>query len=104
MGDLNTVGDEAQMNDPDSQYSQLQKTLTAARPNWIDLGRWMDPAKWGTGQPEAKNGGERIDYILLSNGPTGRQLRPITARTRSFPNPRVQYLSDHSAVEAELDY
>ena len=103
LGDLNTVGDRNEMNDPKSQYRRMWSALVAARPNWIDLGRLIDASQQGTSDPEAPTGGQRIDYILISNGPHAEQLRPVRAKTHPFPDPHVKFLSDHCAVEADFE-
>jgi endonuclease/exonuclease/phosphatase family metal-dependent hydrolase len=103
MGDLNTVGDRTEMDDPQSQYHGMLNSLIAARPGWQDLGLIMDAGQWGTSDPEAPGGGQRIDYIFFSSGGDAAQLRPLRANTLPLRDPRVKFLSDHCAVEAEFE-
>ena len=74
LGDLNTVGSAATVADAHSEYGQLLDRLRAVRPNWLDTGCSPNREPQGTSDPSAAPGGQRIDYILLSNGASGPRL------------------------------
>jgi len=107
LGDLNTRGMLEERNDPASQYSVMMKAFNGARPEgaafqdvWPTL---MGNAHGGTSDQESTETGKRIDYILLSNpNPPTFQLKPHSIRIDPYADPKTVYLSDHSAVIAEL--
>ncbi len=107
MGDLNTRGTPEYRSDSESQYTMLMSALKGG------LGRdltdlWpalMGDAHGGTSDQESTETGKRIDYILVSNpNPTGAQLKPLSIRVNLYQDPKVFALSDHNAVEAELEW
>jgi len=107
MGDMNTRGNPRYMQDKGSAYHAMLSAYQQARPRTplIDLWPHLNSGIGGTNEPESIETGNRIDYIFLSNPPKGRQfLRPISARVNPFLDSRVISLSDHSAVEAELEW
>ena len=107
MGDLNTRGTLEYRENPDSQYHRLMSALSGAVGGrltdvWPAL---MDEARGGTSDQESTETGNRIDYILVSNpNPTGPRLEPQSIRVNLYQDPKVVALSDHNAVEAELEW
>jgi len=107
MGDFNTVGNRGARRTPTSQYQRMLTTLRRGRPGlpWIDLGPELTRENSGTSDPEAADGGERIDYIFLSSpADATRGLQPLSIRVNRLPDPKVTTLSDHAAVEAEFQW
>jgi len=104
LGDFNTFGDQADIDNSDSAYHHMFTELSTARGNWFDLGMMTNRAQWGTRDSGKPNGGERIDYIFLSNPTTEPGLQPAESRALSFPDSKVGYLSDHCAVEAIFNF
>ena len=107
LGDLNTRGTPEYRSDAESQYTLLMSALSRG------LGReltdvWpalMGDANGGTSEQESEEIGRRIDYILVSNpNPAGLQLKPLSIRVNLYRDPQVVALSDHNAVEAELEW
>ena len=108
MGDLNTEGQSAFQNDPQSQYSDLLRRLNEARPNGgvVDLWtRLRGQARGGTTEQESEAIGKRIDYIFLGNPSAPHvQLTPLAIDVQLFQDSKVIALSDHNAVAAELEW
>jgi endonuclease/exonuclease/phosphatase family metal-dependent hydrolase len=107
VGDFNTDGRPGFMKDPASPYRRMMTTLQGGRPGcgltdvWPLF--WSDPG--GTSEPDSVAGGERIDYVFVSNPGDGRAaLRPVDIRVNRFLDDKVTSLSDHSAVEADLHW
>jgi endonuclease/exonuclease/phosphatase family metal-dependent hydrolase len=104
MGDLNTRGDAIDMEDPLSKYHRMLSKLRTARPGLVDLGALGIGRPIGTSDPASPSGGERIDYVLVSN-PTGHQtLRPTAYHVRRLKDATTPFLSDHCAVEVEFSW
>jgi endonuclease/exonuclease/phosphatase family metal-dependent hydrolase len=107
MGDMNTGGGPAEMQDPRSLYNTMVSAYQKGRPGAPIMDLWpsLNTGPGGTGNPDKPGGGGRIDYILLSNPSRGGlRLTPVTCRVNGFADPKVVTLSDHAAVEAELKW
>jgi endonuclease/exonuclease/phosphatase family metal-dependent hydrolase len=107
LGDFNTVGNLREVKAPASQYQRMMKTLRRGRPGLplIDLWPQLSQENIGTGDPDRADGGERIDYIFLSSpADPKRRLQPLAIRVNRLADPKVTTLSDHTAVEAELQW
>ncbi|MBN1347133.1 MAG: sphingomyelin phosphodiesterase [Phycisphaerae bacterium] len=107
LGDLNTHGAPSDISNPDSLYSFMMSVFRKARPDaeLIDLWPHLKKGVGGTSRqlPKYKDGGSRIDYIILSNPkPRKNRLVPVDVRVNRHLDPKVEALSDHSAVEAEF--
>jgi endonuclease/exonuclease/phosphatase family metal-dependent hydrolase len=107
LGDFNTTGDAGDLQDPQSQYHRMVAGLTHGCKGgcltdlWPTLGRDAG----GTSDPDRPDGGNRIDYIFVANpSPQTSPLRPTAVRVNRLLDPRVTSLSDHAAVEAELEW
>jgi endonuclease/exonuclease/phosphatase family metal-dependent hydrolase len=107
LGDFNTDGRPQLMRDAAAPYHRMVKALHRSRADasltdiWPDLS--SDPG--GTNDQQTAEGGERIDYIFVSNPiDGGASLRPIAVRVNRFLDTKVASLSDHSAVEADLQW
>lgn len=103
LGDFNTSGAIAEMENRDSPYWRLRGSLSSIRENWSDLGVLENPSRRGTANSDLPSGGDRIDYIFLANSKDGISLAPKRAAVQGFPDPLVGFLSDHCAVEAEFE-
>jgi endonuclease/exonuclease/phosphatase family metal-dependent hydrolase len=107
VGDLNTNGLKEDRSDPESQYSQLMKTLNGARPSgmidvWVAL---RGDQHGGTSEQESIEIGKRIDYILISNPDhPGTRLVPKSIEVNTYLDEKVIALSDHNAVVAEFEW
>jgi endonuclease/exonuclease/phosphatase family metal-dependent hydrolase len=81
LGDLNTYGMREYQQDTASQYSQLMRELSAARPDGgvIDLWPHLNgEALGGTTEQESAAVGKRVDYILLGNPQQAEvKLKPV---------------------------
>jgi len=108
LGDMNTRGAKEFRNDANSQYAQLLKLLGDARPKSELIDVWptlKGDALGGTNEQESHEIGKRIDYLFLLNPPQPHaQLKPISVAVRLFQDPKVVALSDHNAVEVELEW
>src|SRR5262249_12850629 len=107
LGDFNTAGNPGELQNPGSQYRRMVSMLERGRPDvpLIDLWPHLSRGEGGTSDPETPHGGERIDFIFLSNSPSMRLgLRSLGVRVNRFLDSKVTALSDHAAVEAELDW
>lgn len=106
LGDFNTRGNTAYRKDPTEAYHRLLTALRGARPGTevIDVWPQLSDEEGGTNNQQSASGGWRIDYLFLSNPMSGPALRPRAVRVNRFLDPKVIALSDHSAVEAELDW
>jgi endonuclease/exonuclease/phosphatase family metal-dependent hydrolase len=108
MGDMNTRGNPSYQERQDSPYNLMMKTYNAARHerSFVDLWPALHPGVLGgTNEQESSEIGNRIDYILLSNPPAGHsRLEPKSIRVNGYLDPKVVALSDHSAVEADLEW
>jgi endonuclease/exonuclease/phosphatase family metal-dependent hydrolase len=105
LGDFNTDGRPNCLKDPASQYQRMYETLKHARPSasFIDLWPSLSSEPGGTNDPDIPDGGERIDYIFLSNPADARpRLRPTAVRVNQFLDAKMKSLSDHCAVEVDL--
>lgn len=108
MGDFNTHGNPADQDDKESPYNVLLGDMRAAIPDDELLDLWPTlhgRELGGTNEQDTTERGNRIDYIFLANpkGPM-QLLKPLTVRVNPFPDKKVEYLSDHSAVEADLEW
>jgi hypothetical protein len=106
-GDLNTDGGPAAQRDPKSPYRRMMEAFGKRQSGCALVDVWPRLSKepGGTNDQTSKDGGRRIDYILLANPRAGlSKLRPLTVRVNRFLDPRVISLSDHSAVEAEMEW
>lgn len=108
MGDMNTCGNPRYQQEAGSPYNQMLRIYNAARAAapFVDLWPALHPDQLGgTNEQESSEIGNRIDYILLSNPPAGHsRLVPKSVRVNGYLDPKVVALSDHSAVEAELEW
>lgn len=103
LGDFNTSGVIAEIENRDSAYWRLRGSLISIRSDWSDLGEISAPSRRGTANSDLPSGGDRIDYIFLSNSSRGTSLSPKHVAVQRFPDSLVGFLSDHCAVEAELE-
>ncbi len=108
MGDLNTKGAIEYRSDPDSQYSQLIRALSRARPDggvtdvWVAL---KGDQLGGTSEQESIEIGKRIDYIFVGNPkPPAPQLIPKSIEVKTYQDEKVVALSDHNAVVARFEW
>ncbi len=101
-GDMNTHGNTEDLADPQSAYHDMFEVYQAARPGvpLVDLWTAAGQGPAGTNDQEAADGGDRIDYIFLSNPAGPPRLEPQCAKVNRFLDDQVGALSDHSAVEA----
>lgn len=108
LGDLNTNGNPEERAKADSQYSVMMKTLNSERGESPFVDVWpllMKDALGGTNEQESSDTGERIDYVLVSNPGGGAPgLEATGIRVNPYPDVKTEYLSDHSAVEAEFEW
>lgn len=107
MGDFNTRGGQEEMSDPESAYNQMFAGFRQARPENVLTDLWpaIGQGPGGTSDQSDEDGGRRIDYIFALNPQAGSpQLKPVNVQVNRFLDPKVVALSDHSAVEAILDY
>jgi len=104
LGDFNTRGNPEYQSDPSSAYHVLLKRLNAAREGkLLDLWPTLNTGNGGTSDQLSKDGGRRIDYIFVFQPLGGSSpLQPLSCRVNPFRDPKVDALSDHSAVEAEF--
>ncbi|MBX3420608.1 MAG: endonuclease/exonuclease/phosphatase family protein [Pirellulaceae bacterium] len=105
MGDFNTRGDTAEMENAQSAYNLMIGNFRSAQPDsqLIDLWPAVGRGAGGTSDQIKPDGGRRIDYIFLINPQAKhQQLEPLEATVNRFLDPRVEALSDHSAVECTL--
>ena len=108
LGDFNTRAPHPDSEMP-APYSKLMTQLKNAKPdsNVIDVWAELKTTHGGTGDQESDDGGNRIDYIFFARPRSREQVfRPVDVNVRTFPDPKVDFLSDHSAVEAtfEVEY
>jgi endonuclease/exonuclease/phosphatase family metal-dependent hydrolase len=103
LGDFNTSGVIAEIENRDSAYWRLRKSLISIRSDWADLGEFSDQSRRGTANADLPSGGDRIDYIFLANPSLGISLVPKRAAVQRFPDPLVGFLSDHCGVEAQFE-
>lgn len=106
LGDFNTRGNPAHVKDLNAPYHKLMAALKGARQDLdvIDLWPHLSKEEGGTNNQESASGDNRIDYLFLSNPAKGQALRPKAIRVNRFLDKKVVALSDHSAVEAELEW
>ena len=107
MGDFNTDGRPRFMKDRGSPYHRMMTQLQQGRPGALLCDLWpLHSAKpGGTNAPETADGGKRIDYIFISNPAGGNSCLTSTAvRVNPFRDSKVLSLSDHSAVEVDLEW
>jgi endonuclease/exonuclease/phosphatase family metal-dependent hydrolase len=106
LGDFNTDGGPRAQQDPRSAYHRLLAALRPRRDGAEvrDLWPLLSKGPGGTSDQETDEGGKRIDYIFLANPAGARPLRPQRVRVNRFLDGKVKALSDHSAVEAELEW
>ncbi|MFO0940691.1 MAG: endonuclease/exonuclease/phosphatase family protein [Pirellulales bacterium] len=104
MGDFNTRGNQAEMQNPDSPYHQMIGKFKAARAEcrFVDVWTALGQGPGGTSDQLAENGGNRIDYIFAYCPTDPATLEPTTVKVHRFLDDKVVALSDHSAVEATL--
>jgi len=105
MGDFNTRGMNEHRADPNSQYTMLTSALAGALDRelidvWPTL---MGDAFGGTSEQDSIETGKRIDYVMLTNAPEKR-LIPKSIAINMHQDSKVVALSDHNAVEVELDW
>lgn len=108
MGDMNTRGNPSYQQQSDSPYNRMLKAYNSARPErpFVDLWPALQREKLGgTNEQESSDIGNRIDYIFLSNPPAGHsRLKAKSVRVNGYLDAKVVALSDHSAVEADLEW
>jgi endonuclease/exonuclease/phosphatase family metal-dependent hydrolase len=106
MGDFNTLGDQAQLDNPASDYHRMIGNFKAAQPSSSFSDLWLDHGQGpgGTSAQVIPDGGKRIDYIFTLNPRSPGQLRLETEQVsvNRFLDAKVIALSDHNAVEATL--
>jgi endonuclease/exonuclease/phosphatase family metal-dependent hydrolase len=102
LGDLNIADDGAELSNTDSQYCRLQRELSTVRETWSDLGQMIEASEQSTFDANSPTGGQRLDYILLSDALRGPSLIPLSSSVQRFADPHVVFLSDHSALEADF--
>lgn len=105
MGDLNTPGNWRHVRDATSTYNAMMDVFRSGRPHATmhDLWPTLKKTEGGTQRQTKPDAGKRIDYIIVSNPRRGRlRLEPVDVRVNHHRDAKVQALSDHSAVEAEL--
>jgi endonuclease/exonuclease/phosphatase family metal-dependent hydrolase len=106
MGDFNTLGNSAQLEDSQSAYHLMTGKFRDARPEsqFSDLWTSFGKGHGGTSDQLREEGGKRIDYIFLLNPQTQAAPKIETQKVavNRFLDPKVIALSDHSAVEATL--
>ena len=102
LGDLNIAGDGLELSNSDSQYWRLRRAFSTIRETWSDLGQMIEASEQGTFNADSPTGGQRLDYIFLSDPLRGPSLIPLSSSVRRFADPHVEFLSDHSALEAEF--
>ncbi len=102
LGDLNLLGDGPELSNPNSQYGSLRRELSTVRETWSDLGLMFEASERSTFDANSPTGGRRLDYILLSDPILGPSLIPLSSSVRRFADRHVEFLSDHSALEAEF--
>lgn len=104
LGDFNTRGMAEHRADAESQYHQLMRALTDAKPGTHDL--WpelMGDMLGGTSEQESADIGKRIDYIFHAPGASGpMRLQPRSIRVELYQDGKVTALSDHNAVVSEF--
>ncbi len=104
LGDMNTAGNQLEMEDRTSQYHVMIGALRKSLPRVTDLWTVCGSEGGGTGEPGADDGGRRIDYIFLSRCGGKATLIPRSVRSMPLADPKVGYLSDHCAVEGVLEW
>jgi len=104
MGDFNTRGGAAELRDAGSPYHELLGDFAAVRPKWFDLGSLRGGEGHGTSAPEQPGGGNRIDYIFAADAIQGAGLRSAESKVEHFPDAKVEFLSDHCAASAALEW
>jgi endonuclease/exonuclease/phosphatase family metal-dependent hydrolase len=105
LGDFNTDGRSAFRKDSASAYNRMIAALTLGRPNATLMDVWphLSDEPGGTNEQETAEGGERIDYIFLSQSADARPLlHPTAIRVRRFADAKVGFLSDHSGIDASF--
>lgn len=106
MGDFNTHGDADDRAKDDAPYHRMKKLFDDARPGapFVDLWPKLHDSHGGTTNQEDVERGSRIDMIFLSNPASGGGLEPTAIRVNPYLDEKVGALSDHSAVEADLNW
>jgi len=106
MGDFNTHGDADDRAEEDAPYHRMKKLFDDARPGapFVDLWPKLHDSHGGTTIQEDVERGSRIDMIFLSNPAAGGGLEPTAIRVNPYLDEKVGALSDHSAVEADLNW
>jgi endonuclease/exonuclease/phosphatase family metal-dependent hydrolase len=108
FGDLNVpadpAGDEPRTGSP---YARLLAALGMSGLAWGDVWPVCGAGAGGTSDPQADEGGKRIDYVFLSplKPPASSAWRPTAAGALRLPDNEVAQgsLSDHAAVELEAE-
>jgi endonuclease/exonuclease/phosphatase family metal-dependent hydrolase len=104
MGDFNTVGDQAQLDNEKSAYHLMTGNFRDARPESLFSDLWTSFGKGpgGTSEQVVPDGGRRIDYIFMLNprSESAMKLQTQEIAVNRFLDSKVIALSDHSAVEA----
>lgn len=70
LGDFNVAADvpgENEKLDHKTPYQRLRAALTHNGRQLVDVGGTLQPASGGTSDPLAEDGGDRIDYIFVSD-------------------------------------
>lgn len=104
MGDFNTRGNHAELDNEKSAYHLMTGKFKAARPEsqFIDLWTALGKGPGGTSDQLAESGGNRIDYIFAYCPTQSITLEPTSVSVNRFLDDKVIALSDHSAVEATI--
>ncbi len=108
LGDFNTRGGQEERDDKQSAYNDMTGRFQAAceESALIDLWPAIGKGVGGTTDQESQDGGKRIDYIFLlsPNRNSAPKLKGTQVAVNRFLDDRVYSLSDHSAVEATIEW
>ena len=111
LGDFNVASDsfsESENADHDTPYQRLLNALRHNGKKLVDVGHIMHPGRGGTSDPMAEDGGDRIDYIFVSDvkATDNGRLEPKVACTLLMLDDNVPEgsLSDHLAVTCQSEF
>jgi endonuclease/exonuclease/phosphatase family metal-dependent hydrolase len=111
MGDFNVVADApdaVEQNKSKTPYQRLRSALAHNDRQLIDVGSLFPQSRGGTSDALAENGGERIDYVFVSDpqATDTSRLEPKEAQTLSLLDEKVPEgsLSDHLGVACRVEF
>lgn len=104
LGDLNIAGGPQESANQDSPYWRLRRELQRVRVSWIDIGNEIGADNRSTFNANSATGGQRLDYIFFSDSICDTTLTVLSSSVQKFADPHVEFLSDHSALEAEFEW